>query len=196
MTPKVYSSHLQKVSRKIGNTFEAHAQEALKGILKYIIKGLKNKSLVEQLSPATIQMKRDAGSKFIANALMNRGTTDPKSMISGLKVVSSGKGRYQLKPFGMHYSGKEQDFLWKIHEYGCFIQVSRRMRFFLGLNYGIWIKKPIIKIPARFPIKKGVRGYFSSPENVKNNGLLVKQMRMYLSGINKEIKEYQKKTGL
>lgn len=159
---------LKRTGNKIPVLSDKLAQDIAKEIIETIKSGIRKANLVRPpLSSATIKIKTNKGLPRIHTPLMGRGDSDPNSMINSLDYRKTKRG-YIISPTGMHYKEgnqkpiKNRD-LWTIHEFGAIIPVSDKMRNFLHI-LGIHLRKnrTTIRIPARFPIKKGLQRFLNS----------------------------------
>jgi hypothetical protein len=125
---------------------DASAKRHTKKLKETIIKGIKKQNLVTpRLSPATVAKKRRDGMPAPNAPLYGIG--DLVNSLRSFKI----KNGYRLAPSGEHHSGMSAQRLWQIHEYGATVEN--------GFGKGIFIK-----IPARFPMRRGIERYKRSVE--------------------------------
>jgi len=159
---------LKKAGSKIPALSDSIAQDIAAEVVATIKDGIRKANLVRPpLSQATIKIKETKGYSRVRTPLMGRGDKEPKSMINSLGWRKTSKG-YIISGIGTHYQEgnqkpiKNRD-LWVIHEFGATIPVTDRMRGFLHI-LGIHLKASttVIKIPARYPIRKGLQRFLNS----------------------------------
>lgn len=140
------------VDQKISTTTKKHAE----GVLFEFKTLMRGGMLTPRLKPSTIKSKRQKGMPFPQTPLYGWGLTSKNSMINGLRVETTGKGGWRLRPFGKHDKISMQK-LFAIHEYGATLK-----------NGG--------KIPARKPLRRAVEAYKKSAEFKNQNIKLVKSI--------------------
>jgi hypothetical protein len=152
----------------------------LSGVLSTIKDGLLSSNLVTPpLRPITLEMKKKQGKPRIKTPLVGWGLQKVDSMINGLKVKKV-NGKIRLTPSGTHYSGKPQALIWSVHEYGAIVTN--------GFGKGI-----LIRIPPRFPIRRGVQRYLRSQAKQQANKELAQFLKAIILDNKQEISMLQEK---
>jgi hypothetical protein len=162
-----------------GVSVEASKAHAV-GVKDTIKTGLLQMNLVTPpLKPSTLEIKKRQGKPRIKTPLVGWGLQRIDSMINGLKVIKR-NGKYRLSPDGTHYSGKRQALIWSVHEYGAIITNA----FGKGIT---------VRIPPRFPLRKGVQRYLRSQAKNTTNKELAKFLKAVILDNKQEISYLQDK---
>ncbi len=169
---------LRRLPKYFANYLEAMTKKDAVGTIKAFRDGIKNDELgLDKLNDKTVMRKTKLGYSRPDAPLYGKGGRDLRTFYNML-IVQPIKDGYKVVPSKKkHYkSDITLDHLFNIHEYGCIIMVTPRMRAFLHY-IGIHLKKDTgyIRIPARRPLYKAYVKYLKSISK-KDRSQKVKRM--------------------
>lgn len=168
MNFKSFAQKLVSLPKAVDRIAIPGGKAHLTNLHKLMLVHLKRHTLVKPpLSPITIDEKRRLKKPYTVAPLLGFGNYADDSMINGLKVIGKGK-KWKLVPRGKHYSGLNQSLIWAIHEYGSarIVQTAKGNK--------------VIKIPARKPLREGLKKYLRSQSKNSTDKLMKDTIKEYM----------------
>lgn len=174
---------IQRIPKEANGLMKAKTKRDALDLIRFFQDGIrKNAFGLKALNPVTIERKQALGQPFPDIPLMGEGLNEADSYINMLKVYELKNG-YQVKPRPTkHHSGKiTLKHLFMIHEYGCIIKVTEKMRAYLHV-IGIHFKanKTFVRIPPRPAFKKAYDKLVRGKARKENVARVRKALRQFI----------------